>query len=125
LVGLGLAAVALAILGLADFGGSRTWPVVLVALIGFLMIGPYSYLAGALALDFGGKKGSATASGIIDGVGYLGGIAAGEPVARLSVEYGWDGAFLRLAYIAGATSIAAALFLIDQCRQPAECSTGS
>ena len=44
----------------------------------FLLIGPYSYLAGAISLDFGGKRGGATACGIIDGVGYLGGVLAGE-----------------------------------------------
>ena len=51
----------------------------------FLLIGPYSYLAGAISLDFGGKRGGATACGIIDGVGYLfGGVLAGNVVARLS-----------------------------------------
>ena len=29
----------------------------LVALVGFVIIGPYSYFAGAMALDFGGKQG--------------------------------------------------------------------
>ena len=28
------------------------------------MIGPYSYFAGAMSLDFGGRQGSATASGL-------------------------------------------------------------
>jgi len=45
---------------------------VLVAAIGFLVIGPYSFFAGAMSLDFGGRQGSATASGLIDGIGYLG-----------------------------------------------------
>jgi hypothetical protein len=31
------------------------------------MIGPYSYFAGAIALDLGRKQGSAPTSGIIDG----------------------------------------------------------
>ena len=34
----------------------------------FALLGPYSYLGGGLALDFGGRHGSATASGIIDGI---------------------------------------------------------
>jgi hypothetical protein len=42
------------------------------------MIGPYSYLAGAIALDLGGKAGGATTSGTIDAVGYLGEILAGD-----------------------------------------------
>jgi OPA family glycerol-3-phosphate transporter-like MFS transporter len=80
-------------------------PVALVTLVGFLMIGPYSYLAGAISLDLGGKKGSATTSGIVDGVGYLGGILAGDSVARLSIAYGWQGAFTILAVVVWLTSI--------------------
>jgi len=81
------------------------------------VIGPYSYLAGAIALDFGGKHGSATSSGIIDGVGYLGGILAGESMARISVRFGWSGAFLALAGTALLSSAAAAVFLISQRRR--------
>ena len=66
----------------------------MVTLIGFLLIGPYSYLAGAISLDFGGKQGSSTASGFIDGIGYLGGMLAGDSMARMVVSHGWKGAFL-------------------------------
>ena len=118
LVGLLATTMALAVLGLVDFGGSKGWPVGVVALIGFVMLGPYSYLAGALALDFGGKQGSATASGIIDGIGYLGGMLAGAPVARLAVAYGWQGAFAALAGMGGLTSIAAVLFFVNQRQRP-------
>lgn len=97
--GLSLTGVALFTLGYAGFGHSRMAPVGLVTLIGFLMIGPYSYFAGAIALDLGGKRGSATTSGIIDGVGYLGGIFAGDTIARLSIAYGWRGAFVSLAVV--------------------------
>ena len=81
----------------------------LVGLCGFFLIGPYSYLAGALALDFGGRKTGATASGLIDGFGYLAGVLAGESMARLSVSYGWRGAFLTLAGVAAVALIPAAL----------------
>ena len=91
-----LTAAALATLASSDFGGSKTWPVLVVTLIGFLLIGPYSYLAGAISLDFGGKQGASTASGFIDGIGYLGGMMAGDSMARISVNYGWKGAFLVL-----------------------------
>lgn len=115
-VGLLLAGGALAILGASDLGRSTVWPVVLVAVIAFLLLGPYSYLAGALALDFGARRGSATASGIIDCVGYLGGYLAGEAMARISLAFGWRGAFLILAAITWLSSAVAALFLIDQMR---------
>jgi sugar phosphate permease len=108
--GLSLTGVALFTLGYARFGHSRVAPVGLVTLIGFLMIGPYSYFAGAIALDLGGKRGSATTSGIIDGVGYLGGIFAGDTIARLSIAYGWRGAFITLAVVVWLSSIVAIFY---------------
>ncbi len=98
-------------LGRIDFHGSKTAPVALVALVGFTLIGPYSYMAGAIALDFGGKRGAATASGLIDGFGYLGGILAGETVARILVGRGWNGAFQTLAAVAWFSAIAAAVLV--------------
>lgn len=97
-------------LGYFQFGSSRILPVALVTLVAFLMIGPYSYLAGAIALDLGGKQGSATTSGMIDGIGYLGGILAGDSVARVSVTYGWKGAFAILAVVVWLSSLAAFLY---------------
>jgi OPA family glycerol-3-phosphate transporter-like MFS transporter len=111
-----LSSVALFALGSLRAGGGRGLPTVLVGLVGFLVIGPYAYLAGAIALDFGGKHGSATSSGIIDGVGYLGGILAGETVARISVSFGWTGAFLALAGVALLSSAAAAVLFMGQRR---------
>ena len=73
LIGLLLSSAGLWLLGHTQFGGSPALPVLLVASVAFTLIGPYSYLAGAISLDFGGKQGSAIASGIIDSVGYLGG----------------------------------------------------
>ncbi len=105
-----LTAGVLSILGTADFAADSLAPVWLVGLTGFLMLGPYSYLAGAISLDLGGKQGGATACGIIDGVGYLGAMAAGDSVARLSVKYGWHGAFQALAAVALLPSAAAVVY---------------
>lgn len=113
-----LCAGALFALGSLRAGGGRAWPAILVGLVGFLAIGPYAYLAGAIALDFGGKHGSATSSGIIDGVGYLGGILAGDTVARVSVSFGWTGAFMALAVVALISSGAAAVLWAGQRRAP-------
>ena len=109
--GLFLAGVALLALGGGIGQGSRTTPVVLVSTIAFLIVGPYSFLAGAISLDFGGKQGSGTASGLIDGIGYLGGVVSGDTMARVSVAYGWNGAFLLLALISFLSSAAALAFL--------------
>ena len=87
---------------------------VLVTLVGFLLLGPYSYLAGAMSLDFGGKRGSATAAGIIDGVGYLAGWLSGDTVARVTVAFGWKNAFLALAGAAFLTTLVALVLLVHQ-----------
>ena len=87
---------------------------ILVALVGFLIVGPYSFLGGAVAMDFGGQHGSRTASGIIDGVGYLGGVLAGDSLARISVDSGWNGAFVALLAVASLTSAATTAFLSRQ-----------
>jgi OPA family glycerol-3-phosphate transporter-like MFS transporter len=111
-----VAAAALMALAYADRGGSKTLPVVLVALIGFAMTGPYSYLAGAISLDFGGKQGSATASGLIDCAGYLGGALAGNSFAGVSVKWGWKGGFASLAVVALLSGVAAVAYLNHQRR---------
>lgn len=104
-----------ALLGaLAIVPSGSPWIVPLVSATGFTLIGPYSFLAGALSLDFGGRKAGATASGIIDGVGYLGGVLAGNGMAQISVKLGWQGAFGVLALIALVALIPAALFWKDQ-----------
>ena len=112
--GLVLTGGALAVLSFVDAKVARHWSVPLVALVAFLMIGPYSYLTGALALDFGGKQGSATAAGLIDGVGYLGGVLAGDSMARLSIAYGWRGAFAALTGVAWLSSVAALIYWINR-----------
>jgi OPA family glycerol-3-phosphate transporter-like MFS transporter len=115
--GILLCCVVLAILGSANFSGRSLEALILVALAGFLLIGPYSYLAGAISLDFGGKRAGATASGLIDGVGYLfGGVVAGTVVSRMSDALGWQGVFKMLAAVALLSALVAAFFLADQSR---------
>jgi OPA family glycerol-3-phosphate transporter-like MFS transporter len=114
LSGLMLAGFTLLALASGTLHGSRLWTVLLVSLVAFLIIGPYSYLAGAISLDFGGKQASGTTSGLIDGIGYLGGIVSGDSMARISVNYGWSGALLVLAVIAFFSSVAALAFLAQQ-----------
>jgi len=112
--GLVLTGLTLLILSRADFGHSTFWPIALVTTVALVLLGPYSYLAGAISLDFGGKHGSATACGLIDGVGYLGGVLAGDSIARISIAFGWKGAFSFLAGVAGLASAAALAFLLNQ-----------
>jgi OPA family glycerol-3-phosphate transporter-like MFS transporter len=113
-LGLTASAVALLLLVSMRAGTSTLLPLAGIALVAFCLLGPYSYLGGAFALDFGGKQASAASSGIIDGVGYLGGVLAGDAVARIAVTFGWDGVFLTLATVSAAAALCAgALHLLN------------
>jgi len=68
---------------------------------------PISYFCGCDCARSRRKQGSATTSGVIVGVGYLGGILAGDSIARLSIAYGWRGAFTTLALGVWLSSIVA------------------
>ncbi len=119
LAGIALSTLALWRLGSARLASRPDEALALVALVAFVLMGPYSYLAGAISLDLGGKRGGATACGIIDGFGYLfGSVVAGYAVAKLSVVLGWRGAFQMLAAVAAATAMVALWFLVNQLRSP-------
>ena len=118
----GLAATALALLVLTSMHASTVGPLLPLAAIGtiaFCLLGPYSYLGGAFALDFGGKQASAVSSGVIDGIGYLGAVAAGDSVARISVNFGWQGVFVALAAVSAAAALGAAFLFAGGVRAAA------
>jgi OPA family glycerol-3-phosphate transporter-like MFS transporter len=106
----GLGATAAALIALTRVPAGHTGSpaaVVLIGAVALALLGPYSYLGGAFALDFGGKQASASSSGIIDGIGYLGGVLAGYGMARLAVAYGWRGVFVTLAGVGAAAAVSA------------------
>jgi sugar phosphate permease len=115
-LGLTGTAAALLVLMTVHPGATNTvFPVVMIGLIAFCLLGPYSYLGGAFALDFGGKQASAASSGIIDGIGYLGGALAGNVVARVADAYGWEGVFVALAVISAIAALCAGvLYLLNR-----------
>ena len=106
-VGLSATAVALSFLATIHRGGMDAIPIALIGVVALFLLGPYAYLGGAMALDFGGKTAGAVASGIIDGVGYLGAVSAGIGGAKLAVAFGWRGVFATLAVIGTAGAIGA------------------
>ncbi|MDZ4661618.1 MAG: MFS transporter [Pseudomonadota bacterium] len=57
--------------------------VVLIGLCGFFLLGPYSMSGGALSLDIAGPKVAGTCTGLVDGVGYIGGALAGWGAGKL------------------------------------------
>ena len=94
-------------------------PLLLISLTGLLLLGPYSFLAGAMSLDAGGRQGAATAAGLVDAVGYAGATLALWLTGSLAEHLGWGGAFLALALLAAATAGAALVFYRTQERPPA------
>jgi sugar phosphate permease len=104
----GTAAALLVLTGVHPKSPDAVFPVVTIGVVAFCLLGPYSYLGGAFALDFGGKQASAASSGIIDGIGYLGGVLAGDTVARVARAFGWEGVFVALAVISAVAAACAA-----------------
>lgn len=106
-----------ALLGLALYkGNTSALPLTFVGLTAFLTIGPYSFLGGAIALDLGGKRASSAAAGMIDGVGYLGGIISGYTIANIAKTSGWGGAFGLLAGVSVLIAAAAVVYWFQESR---------
>lgn len=70
---------------------------VLISLSGFFLLGPYSMSAGALTLDIAGARGAGTSTGLLDGMGYVGGALAVWIAGTLSDKMSWREVFIFLA----------------------------
>jgi sugar phosphate permease len=70
-----------------------------IGLIGFLSYGPYSLLAGVLAVEIGGRAGVGTVAGLVDSSGYVGTIFAGHLFGRLLDFGGYNLGFHALALV--------------------------
>lgn len=113
-IGLALVIPALYVLSVST-PGSQLSSILILGGIGFVTLGPYAFLAGAISLDFGGKKGSATAAGWIDGIGYIGGsVIAGKTIGSIAEKQGWHPAFYLLTIIAICSTVAAGLYWLLQ-----------
>lgn len=69
-------------------------------MIGFLTYGPHAMLVTAMPMDYGTRKAAASATGFIDGWGYIGAALTGVGTGFLIDNFGWDYAFY--FWIAGA-----------------------
>lgn len=78
--------------------------------VGFLAYGPYSLLAGILAVEIRGQAYVATVAGFVDGTGYLAAILAGQQFGRILDLGGYSLGFGCLAGLA-ATSAGLCLLL--------------
>jgi OPA family glycerol-3-phosphate transporter-like MFS transporter len=103
---------ALLVLGTVPVGGRPLLGVVLIGAVGFGLMAPYTFCSGVMAIDLGGRHGSGTSAGLIDGAGYFGAVLSGYGFGKLAELYGWGTAFTALAGVAGLTSVAAFLYLL-------------
>jgi len=74
-------------------GGGFLLPLVVLGGIGFFLYGPHLLMGATIAMDLGSRKASATASGVIDWLGYMGAAVAGVGTAWTKTHWGWNGAF--------------------------------
>ncbi len=65
-----------------------------LAIIGFLLFGPDTLLSGAVAQNIGRDRATASAAGVINGVGSLGAASQGFVTASISQAWGWNALFL-------------------------------
>ena len=107
----------LVLLTMLDLRGRPAIALMFVTAASFFLVGPYTYLAGVIALDLGGKTGSSTASGICDAVGYVGALLSGYGVGRLAERHGWQTVFGMLLAVCAITAVIAAAFLLMQERR--------
>ena len=81
--------------------------VVLLGLCGFFLLGPYSMSSGCLTLDIAGPEAAGSSTGLIDGLGYLGGALAVWSAGILSDQLGWAQVFMFLSFCAAIATFSA------------------
>lgn len=74
---------------------------------GFFLLGPYSMSSGALTLDIAGAKGAGSCTGILDGLGYIGGAIAAFAAGAMSDALGWPQVFQVLTVFAVVSTLSA------------------
>jgi OPA family sugar phosphate sensor protein UhpC-like MFS transporter len=79
-----------------------------LGLLGLFLFAPDALVSGTAAVDFGTKKGAATAAGIINCSGSLGAVVGVGVPGFFQKQWGWDGVFTLMA---GSVLVAAVLLL--------------
>jgi sugar phosphate permease len=108
-----VAALSLVALSFALFAYARVishdtlWHFASLALIGALLFGPDALLSGAAAQDLAGSAAAATAVGLVNGIGSVGGLLQGVLTVGVQRAAGWDALF----YVFVVVSLVAALCL--------------
>jgi len=73
--------------------GSWLFGLVILAIIGFVTYGPHMIMVTALPMDLGTKEMASSATGFIDGWGYIGATLTGIGTGFLLDNFGWNYAF--------------------------------
>ncbi len=97
---------------IASFMMSATTPntyaiMLVIGFCGFFLLGPYSMSSGCLTLDIAGPNAAGSSTGMIDGLGYLGGALAVWSAGKLSDSLGWSQVFLFLSLCAAIATLSA------------------
>ena len=72
-----------------------------LAIIAFFLEGPYTFIDGVYSLRLGGKKSGGMAVGVVQALGYTGGIAAGSLTGAIVEGSGWLRLFQVLLGVSG------------------------
>ena len=99
-----------------------TSAIVAIGFIGFMSYGPYSLLAGILALEIRGQEYVATVAGFVDASGYLAGIISGYYFGRILDSGGYP---LGFHFLAGVTLLAAFFSLLLRRSHPSHHQSAS
>jgi sugar phosphate permease len=95
---------------------------VVIGLVGFLVYGPYSLLAGVLSVEVRGRGYAATVAGLVDGAGYFAGVLSGSFFGYLLTHGGYRLGFRVMALLTLASAVLC-LFLYPRKREPARTPT--
>jgi len=109
-----LCAVSLSVLAIGTARADLTLSVAGIGGTAVFLLGPYTLLSGAIALDMGGRKGSATAAGLIDSAGYFGGTLSGFAIGRLAEVGGWASVFNVMAALAAVVAVIAIGYCVER-----------
>ena len=82
----------LGLFALLDASGAGPWGAsACIVLLSFCINGAHGMIGGAASMDFGGKRGAATAAGLFDGIQYLAAAPiAGRAVPYIAQHFGWQ-----------------------------------
>lgn len=64
-----------------------------IGLVGFMTYGPDFVVSAVAVMDFGSKKGAATAAGFVNGLGSIGQALSGVVVGMVAASLGWQSVF--------------------------------